>query len=128
MNEIEPEGNFVGRPKSRYDFVLKLTESRSTTRGYYVHKFTDRKDNHFLMFGDETLYAQKGDADGPQNQVGAHALIKGDVFKIKATINRHSINKYSPDSSYKENVINRPTFGKYLGNLNDQQTTEEETI
>ena len=121
MNEIEPEGNFVGKPKSRYDFVLKLTESRSTTRGYYVHKFTDRKDNHFLMFGDETLYAQNGDT-------GSHALIKGDVFKIKATINRHSINKYSPDSSYKENVINRPTFGKYLGNLNDQQTTEEETI
>ncbi len=127
MSENELKGNFVGTPKSRYDFVLKLTESHSTSRGYHVHKFIDRNDNHYLMFGDETLYAQRGDADGPQNQVGAHALKKGDIFKLKATINRHTINKFSPSESYKENVINRPKFGKYLGNLNEQ-TTEEETI
>tara|TARA_B100000029_G_C16943148_1_gene729609 strand:- start:161 stop:535 length:375 start_codon:yes stop_codon:yes gene_type:complete len=124
MSEIEPKGNFVGTPKSRYDFVLKLTESRSTTRGYYVHKFIDRNDNHYLMFGDETLYAEGSDFDIPE---GTHALKKGDIFKLKATINRHTINKFSPSESYKENVINRPKFGKYLGNLNEQ-TTEEETI
>ena len=123
MSENEPKGNFVGTPKSRYDFVLKLTESRSTTRGYHVHKFIDRNDNYYLMFGDETLYAD----EGPLGTKRTHALKKGDIFKLKATINRHTINKFSPSESYKENVINRPKFGKYLGNLNEQ-TTEEETI
>ena len=121
MSENELKGNFVGTPKSRYDFVLKLTESHSTSRGYHVHKFIDRNDNHYLMFGDETLRVYNQTTDR------THTLKKGDIFKLKATINRHTINKFSPSESYKENVINRPKFGKYLGNLNEQ-TTEEETI
>jgi len=124
MAEIKPEGCYVGQPKKRYDFVLKLVGSTSTSRGYYVHKFTDRKDNHFLMFGDETLYALSSDT--------THALEKGDVFKVKATINRHNINTFSGDGEpYKENVINRPKFGQFLGNLNEQsenETEKEETI
>ncbi len=129
MAEIKPEGCYVGVPKKRYDFVLKLIDSKSTTRGYHVHNFMDRENNHFLMFGDESLYALPHIEDEDDLM---HKLRKGDVFKVKATINRHNINTFSngPNGDpVKENVINRPKFGQYLGNLNESHDTEkEETI
>ena len=43
--EAELDGHWVGKEKSRYDFVLKLLEKKSTSRGYFVYRMTDKQGN-----------------------------------------------------------------------------------
>ena len=102
------EGHWVGQEKKRYDFVLKYLTGHSTSRGYSVHTFIDKKGARFLAFLDtETL------------RVDDHELVNGDCFTCKATVNRHSINnyKYGDQEPYKETILNRMKFGKYIGRI-----------
>ena len=48
--EAELDGKFVSKLRSRHDFVLKLIERKSTTRGYYVYRFVDRHNNKYIAF------------------------------------------------------------------------------
>ena len=102
------EGNWVGKEKTRYDFVLKYLSGHSTSRGYYVHSFKDRNDNRFLSFLDcETI------SIGPD----CAPLTEGDCFSCKATVNRHGVNTYksSVQNPFKETVLNRIKFKAWLG-------------
>ena len=102
------EGNWVGKEKTRYDFVLKYLSGHSTSRGYYVHSFQDRNYNRFLAFLDcETI------SIGPD----CEPLAIGDCFSCKATVNRHGVNTYksSVQNSFKETVLNRIKFKDLLG-------------
>ena len=106
------EGHWVGQEKKRYDFVLKYLSGHSTSRGYAVHNFVDKKGARFLAFLDtETLRVEGPAAD--------HELVTGDCFTCKATVNRHGINnyKYGDKEPFKETVLNRMKFKKYLGRI-----------
>ena len=101
-------GNWVGKEKTRYDFVLKYLSGRSTTRGYFVHSFKDRNDNRFLAFLDcETI------SIGPDFD----KVSVGDCFTCKATVNRHGTNtfKYGSQDPFKETILNRIKFKSWLG-------------
>ena len=102
------EGNWVGKEKTRYDFVLKYLSGHSTSRGYYVHSFKDRNGNRFLSFLDcERILI------GPD----CAPLTEGDCFSCKATVNRHGVNTYksSVQNPFKETVLNRIKFKAWLG-------------
>ena len=106
------EGHWVGTEKKRYNFVLKYLSGHSTTRGYSVHNFVDKKGFRFLAFLDgETLNV----SDGTEGQY--HELVNGDCFTCRATVLRHDINtfKYGSQGPFKETVLNRMKFGEYLG-------------
>ncbi len=112
----EPRGSWVGKVKKRYDLVLKYESSNSTSRGFYVYNFVDRNDNRFIMFSDfDKLFPTHSGEDSYK------ALKKGDVFKIRATVNRHSLNtsKYNSTGPIRETVLNRPKIGIKLGNKDD---------
>ena len=49
------------------------------------------------------------------------SLVDGDVYKIRATVNRHSMNtsKYNSTGPVRETVFNRPKIGEYIGNKNE---------
>ena len=102
----DTEGHWVGREKERYDFVLKYLGGNSTSRGYCVHTFTDKNGARFLTFRDERFI-----------QIDDFELTTGDCFTCKATVNRHGINrfKYGKQEPFKETVLNRIKFKKYLG-------------
>ena len=111
MNETDQEldGNWVGKEKQRYDFVLKLVEQRATTRGYWVYRMTDRHGNLFIAFDGREEWREE-DAN---NQL----FVNGDCFTCKATVNRHDIASYkygSPESKHKQTVLNRIKLGKIL--------------
>ena len=50
----ETEGHWVGQEKERYDFVLKYLSGNTTSRGYCVHNFIDKKNPFYdsTVFGD----------------------------------------------------------------------------
>ena len=100
------QGNWVGQERTRYDFVLKFLSSNSTTRGYYVHNFQDRKGNRFLAF-----------LDCEYIKIEDQELSTGDCFGCKATVNRHGINtyKYGDNEPFKETILNRMKFKTYIG-------------
>ena len=100
------QGSWVGTEKKRYDFVLKYLSGHSTSRGYSVHNFLYKTGARFLAFIDLEYI-----------RVDDHELKNGDCFTCKATVNRHSINtyKYGKQEPYKETVLNRMKFGKYIG-------------
>ena len=100
-------GNWVGKEKTRYDFVLKYISGRSTSRGYFVHSFQDRSGNRFLAFLDcETIMMPHGTS-----------VEVNECFTCKATVNRHGINtfKYGKVDPFKETVLNRIKFKNWLG-------------
>lgn len=101
-------GNWVGKEKTRYDFVLKYLSGHSTSRGYYVHSFKDRNDNRFLSFLDCETISIGADFD---------KVSVGDCFSCKATVNRHGVNtfKYGSQDPFKETVLNRIKFKSWLG-------------
>ena len=110
----EIEGHWVGKEKSRYDFVLKLVEQRSTTRGYWVYRMTDRHGNLFIAFDGREEWREE---DG-NNQL----FVNGDCFSCKATVNRHDIANYkygSPESKHKQTVLNRIKLGKIIEKTED---------
>ena len=112
----EPTGAWVGKEKKRYDLVLKYLSGNKTNRGFSVHNFEDRNKCRFTMFSDfSKLY--------PYNSVTS--LVNGDVVKVRATVNRHSMNtyKYGSTGPFKETVLNRPKWGDLIGNrkeVNDE--------
>ena len=134
----ELEGSWVGQEKQRYDFVLKLLEQKSTTRGYWVYRMTDRHGNNFIAFdGREqwNLPATKEFTHESQHKqeegyTGDHRLQKGDCFTCKATVNRHDIAQYkygSPDSKFKQTVLNRIKLKEFIGRTDGYKSYNEET-
>ena len=109
----EAEGHWVGELKQQYSFVLKYLEMKTTSRGYFVHRFMDKRGAQFIAFdGREKLEVAMSDAS-PSKE-----LEPMDCFTCKATVTRHSINTFkygTPNTPYKETVLNRISLGKFLG-------------
>ena len=116
MKLMEAENYWVGREKKRYDFVLKYTEGQTTSRGYSVHKFEDRMGRRFLTYSDfnPDEITVEIDEGTPSTSPLNHLLVAGDCFTCKATVLRHDINDFKVDIPFKETVLNRVKFGKYL--------------
>ena len=106
------EGNWVGKEKTRYDFVLKYLSGHATSRGYYVHSFQDKSGNRFLSFLDCETITIPNREHAEDYQISA-----GDCFSCKATVNRHGVNTYksSVQNPFKETVLNRVKFKHWLG-------------
>ena len=107
-NKIELDGHWVGKEKSRYDFVLKLLEKKSTSRGYFVYRMTDLQGNLYIAFDGRSDWQGEDD----------HKLETGDCFTCKATVNRHDIVNYKyggPDSKHKQTVLNRIKLKTFIG-------------
>ena len=122
----EIDGHWVGKEKERYDFVLKLLEQKSTTRGYFVYRMTDRHGNFFIAFdGREEWEIEEKNIDSfgtpidpDEGEIIKYILQNGDCFTCKATVNRHSINTFkygTPNTPHKETVLNRIKLGRFLG-------------
>ena len=104
----EVEGHWVGKTKSRYDFTLKLLEQKSTTRGYFVYRMTDKFGNLFIAFDGRSDWQGEDD----------HKLHDGDCFTCRATVNRQDIANYKyggPDSKHKQTVLNRIKLKTFIG-------------
>ena len=125
MSVVEPEGHWVGKEKTRYDLVLKYLSGNVTTRGYCVHNFVDKNGARFLAFQDvkyivieeKNINSFGAPIDPDGGETIKHELVTGDCFTCKATVNRHGINnyKYGGKEPFKETVLNRIKFKKYLG-------------
>ena len=127
MNETkEIEGHWGGKEKERYDFVLKLLEQKSTTRGYWVYRMTDKFGNLFIAFDGREEWDlpytkefthEEQHRKQPEGYTGDHRLQTGDCFTCKATVNRHDKANFKfggPDSKYKQTVLNRIKLGKFV--------------
>ena len=122
----EIDGHWVGQEKSRYDFTLKLLETKTTTRGYMVYRMKDRYGNQFIAFdGREQWEIEQENIDSfgvpidpDQGETFRYTLENNDCFTCKATVNRHDIANFkygSPDSKYKQTVLNRIKLNKFIG-------------
>ena len=122
----EIEGHWVGQEKSRYDFTLKLLETKTTTRGYMVYRMKDRYGNQFIAFDgreqweieQENIDSFGAPIDPDQGETFRYTLENNDCFTCKATVNRHDIANFkygSPDSKYKQTVLNRIKLNKFIG-------------
>jgi len=108
----EPNGSFVGKEKQRYDMTLKYVSGKSTSRGFYIHNFIDRNNNSLMCFSDHNnLYVE----DHKQSEKKIR-LEEGVCFTCRATVNRHSVNDFNPTNKFKQTVLNRIKYNKYLGN------------
>ena len=131
-NPQPTEGNWVGREKTRYNFVLKYLSGHATNRGYYVHSFQDKSGNRFLSFLDcetITIPIHQTLLIG-QKTIGLledHRISAGDCFSCKATVIRHSINtfEYETTGAFKETVLNRIYFKAFIGR---KDTMDGETV
>ena len=134
----EIEGHWVGKEKSRYDFVLKLLEKKSTSRGYFVYRMTDKQGNFYIAFdgrSDWNLpHTKKGthpETNGPSQPdgyTGDHKLQTGDCFTCKATVNRHDKANFKfggPDSEYKQTVLNRIKLKEFIGRTDGYESYNE---
>jgi len=111
----EPKGSYVGTLRTRYDMTLKFVSTKNTSRGFYIHNFTDREGNSLMCFSDvQQLRIDHDFVKGPDS--GLHILSHDDCFTCRATVNRHSINDYDPSNKFKQTVLNRIKYNKYLGN------------
>ena len=121
----DTEGHWVGKAKERYDLVLKYLSGNTTSRGYCVHSFVDKNGARFLAFQDtidivieeKNINSFGAPIDPDSGEIIKHELVTGDCFTCKATVNRHGINnyKYGGKEPFKETVLNRIKFKKYLG-------------
>ena len=100
----EANGHFVGKEKQRYDMTLKFVETKLTSRGFYIHNFTDKHGNSLMSFGQQKVYLDN------------RLIVKGDCFTCRATVNRHSTNDFDPLNKIKQTVLNRIKYDKYIGN------------
>ena len=105
-----PSGNFVGKEKQRYDMTLKYLNGKLTSRGFFIHNFADRNGNSLMCFSDNERIRLH------EEGVGQVLLQEGDCFTCRATVNRHSVNDFDPTNKYKQTVLNRIKYNKYLGN------------
>ena len=139
MNETkETEGHWVGKEKERYDFVLKLLEQKSTTRGYWVYRMTDKFGNLFIAFDGREEWDlpytkefthEEQHRKQPEGYTGDHRLQKGDCFTCKATVNRHDIANFKyggPDSKHKQTVLNRIKLKEFIGRTDGYESYNEE--
>ena len=120
--KAEPTGSWVGKEKKRYDLILKYVSGHGTQRGFFVHRLVDRNNNKFILFSDnEYMRYQEDNAAAKWFN-----FTSGDVFKIRATVNRHSLNtsKFNSTGPVRETVLNRPKIGAYIGNK-DEPSTEK---
>jgi len=106
----EPKGSYVGTLKTRYDMVLKFISVKDTSRGFYIQNFLDKSGNHLISFSDNKSIV----IDDPSVQFVE--IREGDCFTCRATVNRHSINNFNPENKFKQTIINRVKYNKYLGN------------
>ena len=111
-----PNGNFVGKEKQRYDMTLKYISGKSTSRGFYIHTFTDRNGNSLMCFSDYRRIEIQDDTVESKADVVYRSLEEGDCFTCRATVNRHSVNDFDPTNKFKQTVLNRIKYNKYLGN------------
>ena len=111
-----PNGNFVGKEKQRYDMTLKYISGKSTSRGFYIHTFTDRNGNSLMCFSDYRRIEIQDDTVESKADVVYRSLVEGDCFTCRATVNRHSVNDFDPTNKFKQTVLNRIKYNKYLGN------------
>ena len=113
----EPNGYYVGKEKQRYNMTLKYLSTNGTSRGYFIHNFTDKEGNSLMCFSDnETIKLQEDNAAAKWLP-----LVEGDVFTCRATVNRHSISSFDPTYKVKQTVLNRIKYYKYLGNKNNER-------
>ena len=126
------EGSWVGREKTRYNFVLKYLSGHATNRGYYVHSFQDKSGNKFLSFLDCETITIPYSADNILSDVYTedHRISAGDCFSCKATVNRHSVNTFrcpreGSAGAFKETVLNRIYFKAFIGR---KDTMDGETV
>jgi glyoxylate utilization-related uncharacterized protein len=106
-----PSGSYVGKEKQRYDMTLKYISWSATSRGFYIHQFVDKHGNSLMCFADsQRIYLGQ-----------EHKLVDGDCFTCRATVNRHSINAFDPTNKFKQTVLNRIKYNKYLGNKNNEE-------
>ena len=109
----QAEGHWVGTEKSRYDFVLKLLEKKSTTRGYFVYRMTDKQGNLYIAFDGRSDWNFEIPGIGEPR-----TLEHGECFTCKATVNRHDIAHFKyggPDSTHKQTVLNRIKLKSFIG-------------
>ena len=109
----QAEGHWVGTKKSRYDFVLKLLEKKSTTRGYFVYRMTDKQGNLYIAFDGRSDWNLEIPGIGEPR-----TLEHGECFTCKATVNRHDIAHFKyggPDSTHKQTVLNRIKLKSFIG-------------
>ena len=135
--EVELDGHWVGTEKKRYDFTLKLLEQKSTTRGYWVYRLTDKFGNLYIAFdGRENWHlpytkehTHEPQHSQPEGYTGDHKLQTGDCFTCKATVNRHDIVNYKyggSDSKHKQTVLNRIKLKAFIGRTDGYVSYNEE--
>jgi len=118
LQQKEAENYWVGNLKGRYDFVLKYLGGNSTSRGYTVHKFEDRKGRKFLTYND--FKPDEIEVSFPAEAINrlsgeSYRLKTDDCFTCKATVIRHDINNFRVDVPFKETILNRVIFNELLG-------------
>ena len=134
--EVELDGHWVGTEKKRYDFTLKLLEQKSTTRGYWVYRLTDKFGNLYIAFdGRENWHlpytkehTHEPQHSQPEGYTGDHKLQTGDCFTCKATVNRHDIVNYKyggSDSKHKQTVLNRIVLKEFIGRVDGYSSYNE---
>ena len=133
----EIDGHWVGKEKERYDFVLKLLEQKSTTRGYWVYRMTDKFGNLFIAFdgreewdlpSTKEFTHEEQHRKQPEGYTGDHRLQTGDCFTCKATVNRHDIANFKyggPDSKHKQTVLNRIKLKEFIGRTDGYKSYNE---
>jgi len=123
-SEDKPRGLFIGKLRKRYDMTLKYISCRPTSRGYYIQQFIDKDNNYLMCFSNQKdieCYDKKyfTPADKkPKKSPSPKVLGMGDVFTCRATVVRHNVNDYEPSNKFKQTIINRVKYMKYLGNKN----------
>ena len=104
-SDDKPNGAYVGVEKTRYDMTLKFKGTSRTSRGFVIHNFIDKEGNLLMTFSNES-----------QLVIESHSIELGDCFTCKATVNRHSLNEFDPSNKFKQTVLNRIKYNRYLGN------------
>ena len=121
--DVELDGNWVGKEKSRYDFVLKLLEKKSTSRGYFVYRMTDKQGNFYIAFDGRSDWNFEIPGIGEPR-----TLEHGECFTCKATVNRHDIANYKyggSDSKHKQTVLNRIKLKAFIGRTDGYDSYNE---
>ena len=114
----EPNGSYVGTEKKRYDMTLKYISGRTSQRGFTLHNFINKHGQSLMCFSNDSQIRVEVDLVGgnPRADMGLHILGEGDCFTCRATVNRHTVNDFDPSNKFKQTVLNRIKYNKYIGN------------
>ena len=110
--------SYVGTEKKRYDMTLKYISGRTSQRGFTVHNFINKHGQSLMCFSNDSQIRVEVDLVGgnPRADMGLHILGEGDCFTCRATVNRHTVNDFDPSNKFKQTVLNRIKYNKYIGN------------